>query len=38
MKVLYKKQNPKIIQYRKSEGFPNEIFMHELERKLRQTT
>ena len=30
MKVFYKKQNPKIIQYRKYKDFSNETFMHEL--------
>ena len=34
MKVLYNKQKPKIIQYRKYKGFSNEAFMHELESAL----
>ena len=34
MKVFYNKQKPKIIQYRKYKGFPNEAFMHELETAL----
>ena len=34
MKVFYNKQKPKIIQYRKYKGFPNEAFMQELESAL----
>ena len=34
MKVFYNKQKPKIIQYRKYNGFSNEAFMHELESAL----
>ena len=34
MKVLYNKQKPKIIQYRKYKDFSNEAFIHELESAL----
>ena len=34
MKVLYNKQKPKIIQYKKYKDFPNEVLMHETKRAL----
>ena len=34
MKVLFNKQKPKIIQYKKYKDFPNEVFMHESESAL----
>ena len=34
MKVFYKKQKPKIIQYRSYKNFDNQVFQRELNRKL----
>ena len=36
MKVLFNKQKPKIIQYKKYKDFPNEVFMHESESALQR--
>ena len=36
MKVLYNKQKPKIIQYKKYKDFPNKVFIHESKSALQR--